>query len=280
MALDKLLGTKQKLKISKRAEFGVYLSDEEGYEVLLPKKQVPEEAEIGDILEVFLYRDSSDRLISTTNEPKLLLGEVAILEVKEVGSIGAFLDWGLEKDLLLPYSEQVKKAETGDKVLVALYLDKSSRLCATMKVYSYLKGKSLYRRNDVVTGILFGKSEQYGYFLAVDNKYLARIAKKDVVGSLAFGGSVVARVTENHADGKLDLSMKKPVPLQMGDDAKTVLEAIKEDGGVLALNDKSAPEDIEKRLGLSKNAFKRAVGRLLKEDKIRINTKNIELLKK
>ena len=132
------LGEKQVLTVVKKVDFGVYLgSDEE--RVLLPKKQVPEEIEVGDPVEVFLYKDSSDRMIATTKEPKLTLGNLAVLEVVDVGRIGAFLDWGLEKDMLLPFKEQTTKVEKGDRCLVSLYMDKGGRLCATMKEYPLLR---------------------------------------------------------------------------------------------------------------------------------------------
>ena len=134
MGLTDYLGKKRRLMIVKEVEFGVYLGNKDD-KVLLPKKQVPKDVEVGDPVEVFLYKDSSDRLIATTQEPKITLDELAVLKVADTGRIGAFLDWGLEKDLLLPFKEQTAKVKKGDEVLVALYVDKSGRLCATMKVY-------------------------------------------------------------------------------------------------------------------------------------------------
>ena len=135
------LGKKQVLTVVKQVDFGVYLGSEKE-KVLLPKKQVPDGIEPGDPVEVFLYKDSSDRLIATTNEPKLMLGELAVLSVLQVGKFGAFLDWGLEKDLFLPFREQTFKVKPGDECLVTLYVDKSERLCATMKVYEHLRKDS------------------------------------------------------------------------------------------------------------------------------------------
>ena len=142
MSLSENLGKKVRLMIVKEVEFGVYLGNSQE-KVLLPKKQVPRGLEAGDPVEVFLYKDSSDRLIATTNEPKITLGELAALKVVDVGRIGAFLDWGLEKDLLLPFREQTAKVRKGDEALVALYVDKSGRLCATMKVYERLRLKKM-----------------------------------------------------------------------------------------------------------------------------------------
>lgn len=141
------LGEKQVLTVVKIVEFGVYLGNDEE-RVLLPKKQVPHGIEVGDPIEVFLYRDSSDRLIATTNEPKLTMGQIAVLKVADVGRMGAFLDWGLEKDLFLPFKEQTAKVQKGDQCLVTLYVDKSGRLCATMKVYHMLRTDSPYQKDD------------------------------------------------------------------------------------------------------------------------------------
>ena len=151
-------------------------SDED--RVLLPKRQVPEGVEIGDPVEVFLYKDSDDRLIATTHEPKIELGELAVLEVADTGKFGAFLDWGLEKDLFLPFKEQTVKVAKGDQCLVALYIDKSERLCATMKVYDMLKKDSPYQKDDMVEGIIYDTSDNFGLFVAVDNQYSALIPKK------------------------------------------------------------------------------------------------------
>ena len=138
MGLEESLGLKKKLMVIRQVDFGAYLGNKDE-QVLLPKKQVPKDVEVGDPIDVFLYRDSSDRLIATTQEPKITLGELAVLKVADTGKIGAFLDWGLEKDLLLPFKEQTAKVKKDDEVLVSLYVDKSGRLCATMKVYDKLK---------------------------------------------------------------------------------------------------------------------------------------------
>ena len=177
------LGRKQKLTVVKKVEFGVYLSESreaaEKERVLLPAKQVPQGTDEGDVLEVFLYRDSRDRMIATTREPKLTLGGLAVLQVVQTGKIGAFLDWGLEKDLLLPFREQTVKVHTGDQVLVSLYLDKSSRLCATMKVYPFLKTNSPYAIGDTVDGLVYEISGNFGVFVAVDNQYSGLIPKRE-----------------------------------------------------------------------------------------------------
>lgn len=172
------LGEYQKLVVIKKVEFGVYLAErmEDETRVLLPEKQVPEGTKIGDELRVFLYKDSKDRLIATTNTPKLTLGGLAVLTVKEVGKIGAFLDWGLEKDLFLPYKEMTVKVQPEDEVLVTLYIDKSRRLCASMKhLYDLLSLESPYHTGDIVNGRVYEFSDNFGTFVAVDDQYSAML---------------------------------------------------------------------------------------------------------
>lgn len=275
------LGKRQTLMIVKRTDFGVYLASEEDREekVLLPRKEVPQEAKTGDALEVFLYRDSKDRMIATTRNPVIQLGEVGFLKVKEVTKIGAFLDWGLEKDLLLPFRQQTRKVEAGETCLAALYLDKSSRLCATMNVYEYLRKDSPYQKDDHVSGIIYQVSEQFGVFVAVDNLYSGLIPRREANGTYRIGDTLEARVTAVKPDGKLDLSDREKAYLQIETDAENVMRAIEEFSGVLPFTDKASPETIKRELGLSKNAFKRAVGHLLKEGKIEITEKAIRSVK-
>lgn len=272
------LGKKQILMVIKEVEFGVYLSETENSEekVLLPKKQVPENCSIGDKVEVFIYKDSSDRVIATTNEPLLKIGEPAVLKVKEVGKIGAFLEWGLEKDLLLPFKEQTRRVSQGEEYLVALYIDKSSRLCATMNVYEQLRTDSPYQKDDKVSGVIYETSDNFGLFVAVDYKYSGLIPKKEDFGNLKIGDVINARVTSVKPDGKLDLSIREKAYMQMDEDAEAVMDMIEEFNGVLPFTDKASPEVIKRECSLSKNAFKRAVGRLLKEGRIEITEKNIK----
>lgn len=276
MSLSDNLGKKVRLMIIKEVEFGVYLGSSQD-KVLLPKKQVPRGVEAGDPVEVFLYKDSSDRLIATTNEPKITLGELAALKVADVGKVGAFLDWGLEKDLLLPFREQTAKVKKGDEVLAALYVDKSGRLCATMKVYERLCQDSPYQKDDEVEGIIYDTSDNFGVFVAVDDRYSALIPKREAFGSLKVGERIHARVTKVREDGKLDLAVRKKAFLQMDADAQMILERMEENRGRLPFTDKADPERIKKEFGMSKNAFKRAVGRLLKEGRIEICEKSIEI---
>ena len=277
MRIEMRLGEYQKLKVIKKVEFGVYLAEHEGDEtrVLLPQKQVPADAKLGDEIEVFLYKDSKDRIIATTNQPKLTLGGLAVLEVAEIGKIGAFLDWGLEKDLFLPFKQQTKKVKAGDECLVGLYTDKSDRLCATMNVYEYLSQESPYQKDDRVKGTVYEISENFGAFVAVDDKYSGLIPKREFFGQARIGDVVEARVTRVKEDGKLDLSLREKTYLQIEKDAEQVLKVIDEFAGVLPFTDKAAPEVISRELSMSKNAFKKAVGHLLKEGRIEIGEKCI-----
>ena len=274
------LGEIQKLQIVKKVDFGVYLGVEGEPEekVLLPKKQVPPEAETGDELEVFVYRDSKDRLIATTARPGLTLHQVARLRVAQVGKIGAFLDWGLEKDLLLPFKEQTKSVSAGEEWLVALYIDKSDRLCATMNVYPYLKNNSSYKKDDRVTGTVYEISRNFGAFVAVDDQYSGLIPRQELYGEIQVGDTVNARVTAVKEDGKLDLSIREKAYLQIAEDAERVMQVIDSFDGVLPFNDKASPEVIRREMQMSKNEFKRAVGNLLKAGRITITEKAIRRL--
>lgn len=279
MILEKGLGKKQTLMVVKEVEFGVYLGTKEE-RVLLPKKQVPKGIEVGDPVEVFLYRDSQDRIIATTQEPKITLGEVKALTVADTGRIGAFLDWGLEKDLLLPFKEQTAKVQKGDECLVKLYIDKSGRLCATMKVYEDLKKDSPYQKDDHVEGIVYEISDNFGVFVAVDDMYCALIPKREVCREYKVGERIKARVTAVKQDGKLDLSVREKAFIQMDKDVEKVMKYLDDHDGVIPFTDKADPDLIRREMGFGKNAFKRAVGRLLKAGKVVIKEKTIEISEK
>ena len=256
------IGETQTLIIEKQVPFGVYLAEEGGEErVLLPKLQVPAGAAVGDKVEVFLYRDSEDRMIATCRRPKLQLGQV-----------------GWDKDLLLPFREQPRtRVREGQEVLVAVYLDKSGRLCATMNVYPYLRTDSPYTAGDQVTGTVYETSRNFGAFVAVDSIYSALIPKKELVRDIRIGETVSARVTAVKADGKLDLSIREKGYLQMDTDMARILARLQAEGGTLTLSDKSSPEEIREQMGMSKNEFKRAIGHLYKEGKIVIEKDRITM---
>lgn len=267
------LGCVQTLQMIKKVDFGVYLAEDKiadaNERVLLPKKQVPKGLAVGDTIEVFLYKDSKDRLIATTTKPMVTLGGIAVLTVKEVGKIGAFLDWGLEKDLLLPFKEMGKKVHEGDEILIRLYCDKSNRLCASTKgIYNCLSTNSPYKIGDEVEGRVYEFGHDFGTFVAVDDKYSAMLPKHEDVSHLRLGDVIMAEVIGVKEDGKLDITMRKKAYLQMDEDSAKVMEIIESYAGVLPFTEKATPEIIFRETGLSKAAFKRAVGRLYKERRI------------
>lgn len=268
------LGKKQALMVVKKTEFGVYLGNSED-KVLLPAKFAGEEVEIGDSITVFVYRDSMDRLIATTNEPLITLGEVKALKVKQITKIGAFLDWGLEKDLLLPFKEQTVKVTEGKTYPVALYIDKSNRLCATMKIYKYLKTTNQYSTGDTVYGTAYERIERFGMFVAIDNMYQGLIPNKALYGSVSVGDEIKATVSRVHEDGKIELALRSHAYLQIDEDSDIIYDVLVSNGGSLPFNDKSDPEIIRQEFNMSKAAFKRACGHLLKAGKIQITDTGI-----
>lgn len=275
------VGKKQDLVIVKKVNFGVYLAEamDASDKVLLPKKEVPEDAETGTKLCAFLYLDSQDRMIATLREPVLELGGLAVLKVADVGRIGAFLDWGLEKDLLLPFKQQTRKVCPGESCLVALYQDKSGRLCATMNVYEYLSTDSPYRKDDRVQGTIYQTSREFGVFVAVDNRYSGLIPQREAAGQYRIGDSISLRVTEVKPDGKLDLSAREKVEVQIDRDAEAIMQVIEEYEGVLPFGDRVSPEIIKREFGMSKAAFKRGVGRLYSQGKIELLENRIKKVK-
>ncbi len=275
------LGKIQTLEVMRQTSIGVYLNsrnEKAKDDILLPQSQVQPELKIGDDVEVFVYKDSEDRIIATVKKPKITIGPLAVLKVVETTPIGAFLDWGLDKDLLLPFKEQECEVKKGDECLVALYIDKSDRLCATMKIYNMLSTKSPYKKNERVSGIIYSINMQFGCFVAVDNKYHGLILTKEMYGKFAVGDKVDARVKNIRPDGKLELSVRDTAYNEIEGDAQKILDLLKARGGKTKLNDNSSPELINTELGMSKKAFKRAVGRLIKEGAIKTTDEGMEML--
>ena len=267
------LGKYQELIVTKKTDFGVFLNTptgEDSQKILLPKAQVPAGTDLKDVLKVFVYKDSEDRPIATTLEPDLTLGNVARLYVTQVTPIGAFLEWGLAKDLFLPFKEQLYKVQEGDAVLVTLYIDKSERLCASMHVYDALRNDSNYQKDDEVSGRVYEISENFGVFVAVDDMYSALLPKKEVFETYRINQPIYARVAQVMEDGRLTLSVKKKIPEQMNEDADFIYRCLEQEGGFLPFHYKSAPEAIKNRFHMSKNAFKRGIGHLMKKGLITI----------
>ncbi|NBI05295.1 CvfB family protein [Senegalia massiliensis] len=275
------LGEIQELIVDRFAAQGVYLksSNDDEDVVLLPIKEVRDDIEIGDKIEVFVYRDSKDRLISTVKNPKITLGDIGLLEIVDNTRIGSFLDWGLEKDLFLPFTEQRGKIKKGEKYLVGAYIDKSNRLCATMNVYDMLRINAPYEENDNVSGMVYNFNPNVGLFIAIDNKYHGLIPKQKLFKRFEIGEVINARVVKVREDGKLELSLREKAYKQIDIDAEKVMNKLNLNEGFINLNDKSSPEKIKKELEISKAAFKRAVGKLLKKGKIEFAENGIMLKK-
>lgn len=272
------LGKIQKLQVVRHSDFGVYLAasdNDTSEEVLLPRKQVQEGTQIGDQIEVFIYRDSEDRIIATIDRPYVTLGEVASLKVAEVTKIGAFLDWGLQKDLFLPFKQQVGKITKGDNCVVGVYIDKSDRLCATMKVYDLLSCDTPYQVNGKAEGIIYNIQEEFGAFVAVDGKYHGLIPVRELIGDYKVGDKVEVRIKKKRHDGKLELSLRKQLLQQIDVDAEKIMTMLNLCDGKVPFNDKSDPQIIKGELGMSKASFKRAIGKLLKQQVITITENGI-----
>lgn len=261
------LGEVQELKVDKIIKAGALLKDDEGEKVLLPIEEIENEKN-GDIIKVFLYNDSRGKILATKIMPKITLGKIAHLEVREITKIGAFLDWGLEKELFLPFKEQICKLDRGRSYLVALYIDKTGRLCSTMKIRDYLRTDSKYKENDKVSGVVYNIVDDIGAFVAIDNIYEALLPKDQKRGVVAVGEPIRVRVSSVKSDGRLNLSQRERGHLELDKDAELIFDVLEDYEGFLSYNDKSDPDDIQDMFCMSKSAFKKAVGRLLKENKI------------
>ena len=277
------LGKVNRLTLVKLVDFGAYLAEEmeDQERVLLPAKQVPQGIGQGDSLDVFLYKDSSDRLIATMARPLAMVDQFAPMKVKELTKIGAFLDWGLEKDLLLPYRQMLGRVEAGDQILARVYVDKSQRLAASMKeIYPMLRSDSPYQAGDEVRARVYEFSRDFGTFVAVDDIYSAMIPRHEDTRQLRIGDQISCRVTGVKRDGKLDVSIRGKSYETIGEDAEAILRLLESYAGVLPFTEKASSEVIRRETGLSKNAFKRAVGHLYKEGRVSIEDGKIRRTEK
>lgn len=277
----KKIGVMNNLEVLRFTGVGAYLNDiDESSEtdVLLPTKYVPDTVEVGDFLEVFLYRDSEDRMIATTRTPMLQKGQIGLLQVVDVHKVGAFLDWGLEKDLFLPYKEQTHSLRVGEKILVMVYEDLSERLCATMKVAKRLGVGHSFAIDTWTDAVVYQVHPQLGAFVAVEDKYHGLIPRKELIRPLTLGERVKVRIQAIKPDGKLDLSIREKVGKQIHSDVDVVMAVVEKAGGQVSYWDGTDPEIIAKVFGMSKRAFKRAVGVLLKQGKIAMDEKGIRVL--
>ena len=275
------IGKIQSLPVSRLVSIGAFLSagsGDDADDILLPNNQVPPETKVGDVLEVFIYRDSEDRLIATRQKPYIQVGELAALKVVEMTEIGAFLDWGLEKDLFLPFREQKIYVREGKRYLVAAYLDKQNRICATTDVEKYLLTEGPFKKDDIVQGCVFSVKPDFGAFVAIENKYIGLIPKSEYFTSLHVGDQLELRVAVVREDGKITLSPRQLAYKQIENDVALILRQLEDHNGVLPVNDDSHPGAIKRYLQLSKKAFKRALGRLLKIKRVEQIEGGIRLL--
>ena len=273
------LGKFNQLEVVKEVDFGVYLDGGEEGEILLPTRYVPEDCKIGDILNVFLYLDMDERLIATTLTPFVQVGQFACLEVSWVNQYGAFLNWGLMKDLFVPFREQKMKMQVGRKYVVHAHLDEESyRIVASAKVERYLsKEKPEYAAGEEVNILIWQKTD-LGFKAIIDNKYSGLLYENEIFSSIETGMEMKAFVKQVREDGKVDLILQKPGFEKVDDFAKTLLDYIKEQGGWIHLNDKSPAEDIYDTIGVSKKTFKKGVGDLYKKRLIALHEDGIALV--
>lgn len=269
------LGEYNSLTVSREVDFGIYLKEGED-EILMPAKWVPEGTEPGDELRVFVYTDSEDRPIATTMEPAASLGEYAVMEVKSAAPFGAFLDWGLEKDLLLPKSEQIRPVEAGDKVVARVCMDfKTNRLIGVTKIDTFLEQQSEQFTPGQEVDLLIYNRTALGYQAMVNKEYAGLLYYNNVFEELEIGDHRKGYISKLREDGKLDVSLKPFGKEGMKSDRDKVWEALEQEGGHLPLGDKSDAEEISQRLGMSKKSFKRAIGILYKERKITVSEQEI-----
>ena len=272
------LGKFNQLEVVKEVDFGVYLDGGEEGEILLPTRYVPEDCKIGDFLNVFLYLDMDERLIATTLTPLVQVGQFACLEVAWVNQFGAFLNWGLMKDLFVPFREQKMKMQVGKKYVVYAYIDEESyRIVASAKVEHFLsRDKAEYLPGDKVDILVWQKTD-LGFKAIIDNKYSGLLYENEIFSTLQTGMEMKAFVKQVREDGKVDLILQKPGFEKIDDFSKTLLNYIRENDGRIRLNDKSPAEDIYATFGVSKKTFKKGVGDLYKKHLITLHEDGITL---
>lgn len=273
------IGKINNLRISRKSEYGYYLEDNDGEEVLLPNAYVKDEMMPGDEIEVFIYRDSEDRLVATTLMPLIQRGEFAYLRIKEVNKFGAFAEWGLPKDLMIPFAEQSQKMKEANNYLIYLLLDEQSeRLVGSSKINKFIKRDNIDLDEGDEVDLLLYKETDLGMNAIINNRYQGLIFHSHIHKNLSPGEKMKAYVNTVREDGKVDLLLEPPgYDESIKKNSELLLSALQENEGFLELNDKSTPAEIKERLGMSKKAFKKALGRLYKEKRIHITDKGIKL---
>ncbi|MEG0068173.1 CvfB family protein [Cetobacterium sp.] len=278
------IGKRQPMKINNFSSKGAYLDAGTGDDkdnILLPSNELEgRDLDVGQELDVMIYRDSEDRLIATLRKTALTVGTIGKLHVTDVNQkLGAFLDWGLKKELLLPFSQMDGDVNPGDEVLVGIYEDSKGRLSATMKIYSFLMPNKDYKKNDFVEGTVYRVNPEIGVFVAVDDRYFGLIPNSECFQKLSVGDKVEARIIRVREDGKLDLALRELAFMQMDKDAEAIVSKMKILKSHFRFNDNSSPESIKEYFGISKKAFKRALGKLLKEGRIEKTAEGFFILK-
>lgn len=276
-----LIGEYNNLKVSKKVEFGYYLEDNFGDEVLLPNSAAKgHEIKEGDKLEVFIYRDSKDRLISTLKKPLITIGQIAYLEVVSQNNIGAFVNIGLERDLFIPLKEQRFKLKDGKKYLFYMYVDKTDRLAGTTRIDTYVEiaEEGTYKTSDEITAIVYDTSENGTLNVMIDGKYRGLILANEHFDYIYPGEEIKARVKKIYEDGTIGVSTRKKRLDEREVLSEKILKYLRENGGFMPFNDKSSPEDIKREFNTSKNYFKMTLGGLMKEKLITQDKEGTRLL--
>lgn len=270
------VGKVNHMVVKKLSAIGIYLDSEYG-EILMPAKYVPEGVYPGAELQAFVYLDSEDRLLATTLKPKAQVGDFALLTVKDTNQVGAFLDWGLEKDLLVPFSEQVKPMRIGEQHLVRVYLDSSERIAASAKITKFLEpvAKGL-KPGDEVQLQIYDFSD-LGAKVIINERYAGLLFKSELFGTYRIGAKETGYVAKIRQDGKIDVSLRKGGTQDLAGGREAVLSALRNSGGFLAVGDKSSPERIAELFRMSKKTFKAAIGNLYKDGAIEITPEGIRL---
>lgn len=271
------VGQFNKLKIVKKVPFGVYLDGGSWGEILLPNKYVPEAAQLDDEVHVFIYFDSEDKVIATTVRPRVKLGNCAFLPVVDVNAVGAFLDWGLDKDLLVPGSEQHRPMELGKSYLVYVKQDNQGRLIASSKIDHFLdKQPASYKKGDEVS-LFIAENTTLGTKVVINSTHWGLIHSADLFARVSYGDKIPGYIKNIRDDGKIDVVLKKAGHEHSLDLAGRILEMLREKGGFLPLHDKSSPLDIQRAFGESKKSFKNAIGHLYKQGAIQIEAQGIRV---
>ena len=274
------IGQVNNLVVVKKVDFGVYLDGNELGEILLPERYVPAGCKLRDEINVFIYLDSEDLLIATTQTPKAMVGECAYLKVIEVNAVGAFLDWGLPKDLLVPYGEQQKPMEVGQSYVVKLYIDEASdRIAASSRLNKFVVDTSPYFKPQQLVELLICERTELGYKAVVNQAVIGLLFNSDVVKPVSYGDTLQGYVKQVREDNKLDLCLQLVTREALDALSQEILAFIEAEGGVTTLTDKSAPEDIAKQFGVSKSSYKKALGKLYQKRIVLIEKKTVSLVK-